>query len=64
MGNSLDFVAVLPLFSGLAAVKMGNSIDFVAVLAEVSRSAASSFAYSNGQPVVTKFDHECSGVVS
>jgi hypothetical protein len=53
-----------PRFSGLEAVQMWYSLDFVAVLAEFSRGAASSFAYSDGQPVVTKFEHECSGVVS
>jgi hypothetical protein len=42
---------------------MGNSLDFVAVRAKGSRGAASSFAYSDGQPVVIKFDHECSEVV-
>jgi hypothetical protein len=40
-------------FSGLTAVQMGNSLDIVAVPLEVRRGAASSFAYSDGQPVVT-----------
>jgi hypothetical protein len=53
-----------PRFSGLVAIQMGYSLDFVAVLAEVSHGAASSFAYSDGQLVVPKVDHECSGVVS
>jgi hypothetical protein len=32
-------------------VQMGNSLDFVTVRAEISRGAASSFAYSDGHPV-------------
>jgi hypothetical protein len=60
----VDQKPVTPRFSDLAAVQMGNSLDFVAVRAEVSRGAAPSFAYFDGQPVVTKFDHECSEVIS
>jgi hypothetical protein len=60
----VDQEPMTPRFSNLAAVQMIYSLDFFVVLAEVSRGAASSFAYSDGQPVVTKFDHECSDVVS
>jgi hypothetical protein len=55
---------VTPRLSDLAAVPIGNSLDFVVVLAEVIRGAVSSFAYSDRQPVVTRFDHECSEVAS
>jgi hypothetical protein len=64
MSVEVDQEQVTPRFSDRAAVQMGSSLDFVTVRAEVSRGAASSFAYSDGQPVVTKFDHECSDVVS
>jgi hypothetical protein len=52
-----------PRFSGLAAVQIGNSLDVVAVSAEIRHGAASSFAYADGQPVVSKFDNEYSCVV-
>jgi hypothetical protein len=52
----VDKKPMTPRFSGLAAVQMGFSLDFVAVLAEVSRGAVSSFACSDGQPVMTKVD--------
>jgi hypothetical protein len=39
-----------------------SRVPYIAV--EVSRGAASSFAYYDGQPAVTKFDHECPEVVS
>jgi hypothetical protein len=63
MSIELDQEPMTPLRSGLAAVQMGNSLDFVAVSAEIRHGAASSFAYACGQPVVSKFDYECSGVV-
>jgi hypothetical protein len=61
----VDQEPMTPRLSELAtAVQMGDSLDFLAVPAEIRHGAASSFAYSDGQPVVSKFDHECSGVVS
>jgi hypothetical protein len=62
MSVEMDQEPITPRFSGLAAVQMGNSLDFVAVSAEIRRGAASSFAYADGQPIVSKFDYECSGV--
>jgi hypothetical protein len=37
-----------PQSPGLAAVQRGDGLDFVALRADVSRSAASSFAYADG----------------
>jgi hypothetical protein len=58
-----DQEPLTPRFSGLAAVQMGNRLDFVAVPAEIRRGATSSFAYSDGQPVVSNFEYECPCVV-
>jgi hypothetical protein len=63
MSMEVDQEHMTPRFSGLTAVQMGDSLNFVAVPAEGRRGVASSFAYSDGQPVVSKFDHECSGVI-
>jgi hypothetical protein len=63
MSMEVDQEPMTPRYSGLTAIPVGNSLDFVAVLAEIRRGAASSFAYSDGQLVVSKFYHECSGVV-
>jgi hypothetical protein len=60
----MDQESMTPRFSGLTAVQMANSLDFIALPAEIRRGVALSFAYSDGQPVVTKFDQECLGVVS
>jgi hypothetical protein len=58
MSIVVDQEPMTPLCSGLAAIQVGNSLDFVAVSAEIIRGAASSFAYADGQPVVSKFDYE------
>jgi hypothetical protein len=63
MSIEVDREPMTPRFSGLAAVQVGNSLDVVAVSAEIRRGATSSFAYADGQPVVSKFDYEYSCVV-
>jgi hypothetical protein len=61
MAMEVNQEPMTPRCSGLTVVQMGSSL--FAVPAEIKRGAASFFAYSDGQPVVSKFDHECSGVV-
>ena len=63
MSIAVNREPMTPRFSGLAAVQMGNGLDVVAMSAEIRRGDASSFTYSDGQPVVSKLDHECSGVI-
>lgn len=44
--------SITPSTAGLAAVHMGHSLEFVALRAKSSRSAASAFAYTDGQPAM------------
>jgi hypothetical protein len=60
----VDQKSMTPRFTDLAAVQIGNGPDFVALRVAVSCGAASSFAYSDRQPVVAKFEHECPEAVS
>jgi hypothetical protein len=43
---------VTPSCTGLAVVQVGNALDFAALWTDISRGAASSFAYSDGEPAV------------
>jgi hypothetical protein len=57
----VDQEPMTPRFSDLAVVQMGNSLDFLAVLTGGQSWRCVVFRVIRRS---TKFDHECSGVVS